>query len=481
MKRVYVPAILLLAAILRLIHLDKGISNDEGLLWSISSLPLRELVSSLARIDGYPPLTYLIAHFWRMAVPGEAGMRLYFALCGTATVAAAYCLAREYTRDLAASRLVALAAAISPLLIYTSQYLRSYADSGMWILLSVLLFLRLHGPQPGRRDLFAYGMCALAAMYTFYFSWIVIFWQGISALVSARKTPLRARRMAGLYALIGAGAIPLVPLILRQSQNLTATFFDWSQKGFTAGGLPLGAYSRSILSLLGADPGFLVFQNGVTTLFPKPLLWSAGISLAAVLILTCVRAYLALRRMHPAEDPRSWSLPLLLLLPLATAFAGGLFAGAPPNGKYFSSLHVLFLIGVAAAYPFPLRLTATGIFIAFSLSRYPEAIAPEIEIKRAETYVRLHTRPGECTVYTRDAGVILSSDGRRYLPPPAPQAAAMQERLQRCAGVWYFRIAGNDEIFGANELVRGMISGTGMRLTEKKTLRNVTLEHYERR
>ena len=69
-------------------------------------------------------------------------VRGYFVLFGIGVCWLVYLIAKEYL-DERLGRISLLLSVFSPLMIFTSQYARSYIDSAFWMLLSVLFMLKI--------------------------------------------------------------------------------------------------------------------------------------------------------------------------------------------------------------------------------------------------------------------------------------------------------------------------------------------------
>ena len=96
-------------------------------------------------------------------------IRFYFVLFGVGVCVLIYLIAREYFNEKLAN-IALLIAAFSPLLIFASQYVRSYMDSAFWMLLSCLMMLRI---LKGKESIFnwaGYVISCVLSIYTFYFS-----------------------------------------------------------------------------------------------------------------------------------------------------------------------------------------------------------------------------------------------------------------------------------------------------------------------
>jgi hypothetical protein len=199
--RVAVALLVLTAAsvALRTGALDTGFWIDEAIAVGIASHDIGE-IPTLLRLDGSPPLYYLLLHEWMTLVgDGEAATRALSLLFAAATVPAAWW---------AAGRRAAAIVAICPFLTYYAQEARMFTLVAILSLVATAAFMR-------RRPVVFVGAMTLL-LYTH--TWAVFLFAGF-ALVSLRRgwiTPLAV--VALLYA-------PWVPSLVFQALHTAA---PWS-------------------------------------------------------------------------------------------------------------------------------------------------------------------------------------------------------------------------------------------------------------
>jgi 4-amino-4-deoxy-L-arabinose transferase-like glycosyltransferase len=148
---------------LRLIRLfDLDLIFDEAVLL----LQIRESYSgiwNLCKTDNFPPLYSWMIKVWMSLGSGYAWFRLFGALGAALTAPVAYLLAREVSgRKLAWS--LGLMCAISPTLIYYSQFVRMYNIQALFVCLSLLWFVKALKSGSWRHWL----LLALANLVGFY-------------------------------------------------------------------------------------------------------------------------------------------------------------------------------------------------------------------------------------------------------------------------------------------------------------------------
>jgi len=133
LSRLLIPAgILLLACLLRLLALDKGIWQDEyGSLRMISG---ENLIATL-RAHNHPPLYYLVLKVFSLVAKNDSFLRLASVIAGVAAVFCMWLWIARYSRFGAAC--AALLAATHPFFVRYSQEMRMY---GLLLLLTTLSF-----------------------------------------------------------------------------------------------------------------------------------------------------------------------------------------------------------------------------------------------------------------------------------------------------------------------------------------------------
>lgn len=205
-------AVLLLALGLRLYAIERqSLWYDEGLTVALVQRAPGEIMRAAAA-DVHPPLFYLALHGWvRLFGAGEGAVRSFSAVCGALAAALTAVLGRRWF-GAAAGALAGLAAAVSPLGVYYGQEARMYALAA---LLAACAWLALDLWREARRTrwLALYGLAALAALLTHYFTVTVVAAAGAVGLawLLARRPP-RPRALAAwllLHAALAAAYLPL--------------------------------------------------------------------------------------------------------------------------------------------------------------------------------------------------------------------------------------------------------------------------------
>lgn len=184
-------AVVLLAALLRLAWLGRmSLWMDEGFTLFVASAPWGRLGSTGVALDWHPLGYYICAKLGLLAMPSaEWGLRIPAALCGIATVAAFYPLAKEMSpgasssvKPLAATGLCATLA----MLVLANRDGRSYSAAILGLTLATLAWtraLRTAEPEKGRWWM-VWVVTGLAAIYCHYYALVVLAWEWLVAVSS---------------------------------------------------------------------------------------------------------------------------------------------------------------------------------------------------------------------------------------------------------------------------------------------------------
>jgi mannosyltransferase len=196
-----------LAALLRLATL--GVPSywlDEYTSLNETHGSLSTVLDSVNHAEGGPPLYLLLLWGWRKVFgDGEIAIRSMSALLGTATVPVAFAATRELASRRAGLFAAALAAT-SPLLIWYSQEVRTYALLVFLAALSFMFFVYALERQEGTW-LWGWAIFSLLAFTTHYYAAVLI-------APEAAWLVLRGPRARALLASVAIGAAGLVVLAL---------------------------------------------------------------------------------------------------------------------------------------------------------------------------------------------------------------------------------------------------------------------------
>jgi mannosyltransferase len=240
-----------LSLLLRTRALLAGFWIDEGLSVGIASHPLTDIPSVL-RMDGSPPLYYMLLHVW-ISVFGNGegethGMSVGFAVL---TVPAALWAGRSLG-GWRAGWMAAVVAALHPFLTYYAQETRMYALAALLSLLAVTCFIRAYALRD-RRFIAPFAIAGVLLAYTHNWGLFVLAGAGIAFLVALARTHDRTQLLRD--GALGFGGLAVlyaawIPTLLFQSEHTGA---PWA----TAPGIDkLG--SAGLTALGGARGGWIL-------------------------------------------------------------------------------------------------------------------------------------------------------------------------------------------------------------------------------
>jgi len=249
----------------------------------------------------------------------------------------------------------------------------------------------------------AYGLCALGALYTFYF---VVF--PLAALYGYAVWTWRGRgqallRWTAVHVAVAILYVPWLPMMARQLGRVSGIVS--TLPGFFMGPVYLGGIVRATAGILGADDAFFLEQS-LTTMLPRPVLFAAAVLVLAVAGLLLVIGWRGLA----ARGGRPFAVLVLALVagPLVLAVAAHLASGIVLLSRYFyvSFVFAIFLVASALGQ-LPSRRWQTALLVALSLvclGRDVQLYAwSEVDWKGAASYVARHRQPGDRIVYVSDA------------------------------------------------------------------------------
>lgn len=469
MNKVLFVFLLLIAIFLRIIGLDKGINGDEGALLTYAHADFSQIFETLKSKAIFPPLTPLLLHTWMMVSTSEIWIRLYFVLFGIGSCLVMYFMALEYG-DRRFALLVFLLSAISPFLIWTSQHIRSYMDSTFWMLCSTYFFLKCL-KNFEKQSWFGYIFFSTLAIYTNYINILYIIAQSLYAGIFDFSKVKK-----WFYAYVGIGVLfsPWFLIALGQASNATARKSYWDFQGFhVTSWLYLGRYVREAIALLGMDPEFL--NIGISSIFSKNVLLFISILILLLLAFLIIKGDFLL-------------FIFLAIMPLIFANFSEIFFSFRPLAKLFSLSHALFIFFIASVlYQRKYAFIFSAILCSLYISRLPAVYEPEYDTKKAYLYLKENIEPNEIVIMARPTNHYMKENSFSYLSLKeylvreektgryffSPLVFPLLEKFQKkYSAVWFYKVEGNDSIFGANDLFMHWFKSNGYKVKEK--------EHFKR-
>lgn len=498
-RHLLLPIGILCAVALRLTNLDRGYSGDEITLIVEASQPLAQFIPFIEKTGTYPPVTHLLLKVWMLLSTSEQWVRLYFVLNGTLLCLVLYKLGK-YLGGRAVGLTCLFAAAVSPMLVWASQFVRPYGDSALWTLLAVYCLLRAADTKQ-EKWWAGYAFSALIVFYMAYYTVLVV--AAFSAgMLFAYPQKVGLRRWLVVHVLIGIAVLPWLGIAYKQLVENAPQKLPWQHIGVTWGGLHLGTLVRGLASISGLDP--YAIPAGLT-IDTTVISWPA-----VVVPLMCVVSFLWLLGVAWFRGGLITRVLIAAsIIPLGVGILTDRFFSLPPTPKYQVAPHGLALVAVVAgcwpqcgsapwlgwfrrpvALASVLGLTSVlAISLAFAL-RYPVLYLPEYDFKAAFSLLHQRAESGDCLVtfgglpspgatglYHVAFSPYLDRDRETgmFSGPDEHYSREISERLRACQRVWGLEYAGPHETFRGNERLRVWLLRSGYHEVEVKRLIRVRL------
>jgi mannosyltransferase len=213
------------SAALRTGAMDAGYWIDEAISVGIASRDLFEIPRSL-RLDGSPPLYYLLLHGWMQLVgTGEAATRALSLIFALLAIPVAWWAAGAVS-DRRAAALAAAVAAGCPFLTYYGQETRMYSLVAVLSLLACTSFV-LAFVRGRRRHVVLLGMWLTLLLYTHNWALFLAGGMAISWTALWRAGIVEGRDGALLGAAVLAAYAPWIPSVMFQAAHTGA---PWSAR-----------------------------------------------------------------------------------------------------------------------------------------------------------------------------------------------------------------------------------------------------------
>jgi mannosyltransferase len=312
----YLIALLALSAALRTRALSAPLWADEGIAQGIASHPLSGVLEAL-RMDGSPPLYYLLLHAWMRGF-GDSETSLHALSLLFALACVPLALWAGWTVFGRGSGLVAAAlAAVNP-------YLSSYAhEARMYTLLSLLgivaaaTFVKAFVHRD-RRAVVAFGLTL--ALMAYAHNWGLFFAAAAAAtvLVLARRAPDRRALLGDAALAFGGAAVVYLPWLPTLASQALHTGAPWASAPSIAAPLELarglfGGVGPAVALVAAACTGFPALLREAERARARSALALAGLAMG-----TLALAWAA-SQISPAWSSRYFGTVLGALLLVAAA------------------------------------------------------------------------------------------------------------------------------------------------------------------
>jgi mannosyltransferase len=320
-----IGALMLLSLVLRTRELGIGFWIDEGLSVGIADRPLTDIPQAL-RLDGSPPLYYLLLHVWmQLFGTSEEAVRAMSLVFALLAVPVAWWAGRVLfgTRG---AWIAAVLAATNPFLTQYAQEGRMYSLAALLALVASATFARAFAADADerRRRPWAAGFAVSLAALLYTHNWGLFFGAACGAVWLCLLWKAPARRDLLVTGAVGFGGalvlyLPWIPTTLYQAAHTGA---PWSESPTV---LALLAAPGKMLGPLAQVALLLAAGAGLAALFTRrdgrlSSAARAAACLLAVAVLTIVLAWVA-SQLSPAWASRYLAVGLA---PLLLAAAGGL-------------------------------------------------------------------------------------------------------------------------------------------------------------
>ncbi|MGL4598964.1 MAG: glycosyltransferase family 39 protein [Bacteroidia bacterium] len=197
--------IAILALVVRLWNLgSESITADEvSALLRLQYASFGEMLENGVRPDGHPAFVQILLWFWtHLFGDSEWVVRLPFALAGTGAVIFTGYIGKKWFGQ-TAGLLAAACLALLEFSIMYSQLARPYAFGLFFGLWAVLAWTNLLcAEKPSRKHVFVYALATALAMYTHYFSFLLVVLVGFSGLFLMRSHNWKMYLSAGVLAVL---------------------------------------------------------------------------------------------------------------------------------------------------------------------------------------------------------------------------------------------------------------------------------------
>ncbi len=406
--------IIILACGLRLAGIDKSFQGDEY----FSVLDARHFHSIPQAIleDTHPPLYFYMLNIWMRVSMNEAYLRLLSVIPGVGLCVLVYMIGMlVVSRE--GSLFLAVITAFSPGAVWVSQYVRTYSWAYFFIIFSVYFLVRIIKNEQGSirsRGLWiGYVFFSAAALYTFYFSALVLVAENIFMAVHFRKKLSCLATWALAQLSIAVSYLPWIHFFIRQRSSYLGHPQMTQRLGFHIGPLHIGSAIRALLGMLGFDPGFMATR--VYSGFAYLRLIAALFSVICVVGVLYLSMYAVnVMRKDEKNENKVFLLFFFLLsvIPFVTALALNHAWNMILMSHYFltSFIFLMFFVSIFLR-SLPVKRLAISVFavmvVIFSARLFFMYQNKGLDFKSAHSYVKEVAGP--------ETLVIAPSKGFRYI------------------------------------------------------------------
>jgi 4-amino-4-deoxy-L-arabinose transferase-like glycosyltransferase len=497
----------LLALGLRLYRLDaQSLWYDEGFSVYLGRMDLSQITERTAA-DIQPPLYYYLLHGWiGLLGDGEKTLRGLSLLFGVLTVPLIYAGALALFRSRLAGLLASLLVAVSPLHLWYSQEVRMYSLLTFLCLLSsylLLVVLREEGRWRAMALWAAYTMVCIAALYTHYFAFSVLAFQGVYLLLDWWGRDLRPKRL--LLGAVVSGMLILLAYVPWLPHLLTRFGADAS---YWPGQLKVYEVLLDIV---------LLFVGGESVTESVGIILAVGhgcvfaVCLLALIHTASASQSEAKSHHHPLPTSYYQLLFLLLYLLLPPLLILALSYNSPKfNARYAMLSHPALLLivagGLAVLWQWRsqslanvFRRALAGVALVFVLgvsvyadvNAYANPAVARADFRGVARYIRRNIEPDETVILSSGhlfpVFDVYAPDVERHLLPESPTldttqtldysvADDLNQWLAGLGGVWV--VLWQDRVVDPVGYLLAMLDSAGEEQPVDRTYAQVRLRHY---
>lgn len=359
------PVLFVLALVVRLPGIGRPEVGDESFAVVAAGQTLSGIVEQLVTQDAHPPLYFFLLHFWGMVSLDLWWLRTLSVILGALTCLLVYRIG-TVAFDAEVGRCASLFLALSPLLIFISQYLRPYVLAIFLSTVSVLVLAQLLQARNNRSFttlLATYTLLLALTLYTFYLSLFFVIGMSLFLLgYFLKREPRKLIPCMISMAVVGIAYLPWLPFYFAQMERIysgvssSTPLLKGAEMGFYIGRIHVGAIAKAFMGLLQFEE-----LHTLTVRFSSHysrLLLATGVLVGILALLALL--FLGYRRLREVQRLDAFTCLVLIVTVLPPSFAAGLSAAGDLgilrpiaiNLRYFgesAALFTLFLAGVVVS------------------------------------------------------------------------------------------------------------------------------------
>lgn len=267
------------------------------------------------------------------------------------------------------------------------------------------------------------------------------------------------------------------------------------------GFLYVGRYGRQLLALLGMDPDFL--NEGISQWGVPIYLWGVAFLTLIAFGLYMSRYVLSyLRRTTFYSSNVGWIFLVLCTGPVILANGAEIFFEFRPLPYLFSYSHAIAILLIAVCMCSLIEkksivIMGSLLMLIFYGGRYFSLYEPAYDNKGAYVFLMNHVKSREVVMSVRLTNHYLwkgslpnidLKDGLErdeitghYKAISLSAQNKLREITNSYECIWFYKTAGNDELFGGNELVMEWLDQNGYEVSDVHKFKRIDLIYYKKR